>query len=65
MLTKNWIDKERLIDMGNYQEFINMDKTHLNKTKVKNFNAAVRRWRKETDGHLKRYEKSDYIRGLK
>ena len=46
---QKWYRLEQECDTYNYQSFLNMeDKSHINKTKLKSFNAAIKRWYKET-----------------
>lgn len=49
-----FLEQERLIDLGNKQEFLNMQKDHLCKTKLEEMEAALKRWKKHHDRDIKR-----------
>lgn len=45
-LTLNFLETEKFIDLGNEQEYLNMDKLHLSRTKQKEFVTSVKGWKK-------------------
>lgn len=54
---QKWYKLEQTCDAYNHQSFIDMDKSHLGKTKLKGFNSAVKRWHKNSSEALKRVSK--------
>lgn len=45
---------EREIDEANAKAIEAMDKTHLNKTKTKQVEAAIKRWSKDSASNIKK-----------
>jgi hypothetical protein len=51
-----WNKKEKYFDELNAEEFSNMDKSHLTKTKVKSFEASIARNKKYFTSYAKKIQ---------
>lgn len=58
----DWYKLEKECDEANATVIKHMNKDHLNKTKSKQIDAAVRRWDKEMKSQVKRTKNAEPIR---
>lgn len=51
----SFLEKEKFFDEQNALEFENMDKSHLNKTRMNQMNSAIKRWNKDNEKLVKTF----------